>query len=83
MGEEGEGRPAIVLEGFSKETKLDLALAIHSEMFPEFWYLNVVGKNFFLASPPFSIPVLPDWMSLQAIPGCGLTESHSLLKVEN
>ena len=67
VSEKGEKGP-VVLEGFREEPKLDLALAIEIEMFREFCCLNVVGKAFFPASPPFSILVLSAaWTSLWII----------------
>lgn len=47
--EEKRGRSfGVVLEGFREETKLVLTVAIKTEMFHEFCYLNVVVKGFFL-----------------------------------
>lgn len=63
--EEKRGRSfGVVLEGFREETKLVLTVAIKTEMFHEFCYLNVIVKGFFPAWSPSSIPFVPAWMSL-------------------
>lgn len=57
--EKGDRSPGVVLEGFSKEIKLDLALAIN--VWSVSWiycYRNMIVKGVSPACSPFSIPIL-------------------------